>query len=82
MAFGFRKSKSFRPFRITASKSGVSMSARTAGTRITKGVAGTYITVSKGGFYYRAPIQDLLARLTRFVARVLRIGEAGGRPSV
>jgi hypothetical protein len=53
MAFGFRKSKQFGPFRVSLSKSGLSASLGAKGARITAGPRGTYVTFSKDGFYYR-----------------------------
>jgi len=49
----FRKSKKLGPFRVTVSKSGVSVSAGVKGARITKGPRGTHLTVGAGGFYCR-----------------------------
>ena len=56
MSFGFRKSFSSGPFRITLSKRGLSTSLGAGGARITSGTRGTYVTFSKGGFYYRQRI--------------------------
>ena len=56
MSFGFRKSFSSGPFRVSISKGGVSTSFGLGGARITSGPRGTYASLSKGGFYYRQRI--------------------------
>lgn len=53
MSFGFRKGFSSGPFRMTFSKTGVSMSVGAGGARLTAGPRGTHVSFSKGGFYYR-----------------------------
>lgn len=53
MSFGFRKGFNTGPFRMTFSKSGVSMSVGAGGARLTAGPRGTHVSFSKGGFYYR-----------------------------
>lgn len=53
MSFGFRKGFKSGPFRMTLSKSGVSMSVGAGGARLTAGPRGTRVSFSKGGFYYR-----------------------------
>ncbi|MBZ5672743.1 MAG: DUF4236 domain-containing protein [Acidobacteriia bacterium] len=53
MSFGFRKGFKSGPFRMTLSKSGVSMSVGAGGARLTAGPRGTHVSFSKGGFYYR-----------------------------
>jgi len=53
MSFGFRKGFKSGPFRMTFSKSGVSMSVGAGGARLTAGPRGTHVSFSKGGFYYR-----------------------------
>jgi hypothetical protein len=53
MGFGFRKSLTSGPFRITVSKLGLSMSLGTGGARVTAGPRGTHVSFSKAGFYYR-----------------------------
>jgi hypothetical protein len=53
MSFGFRKGFQSGPFRMTFSKTGVSMSVGAGGARLTAGPRGTHVSFSKGGFYYR-----------------------------
>lgn len=53
MSFGFRKAYSTGPFRMTLSKTGVSMSFGAGGARLATGPRGTHVSFSKGGFYYR-----------------------------
>jgi hypothetical protein len=53
MSFFYRKSKSFGPVRLTASKRGLSVSTGIRGARITKGPSGTHLTLSYHGFQYR-----------------------------
>jgi hypothetical protein len=53
MGFGFRKSLTSGPFRITVSKLGLSMSLGAGGARVTAGPRGTHVSFSKAGFYYR-----------------------------
>ena len=54
MSFGFRKGFISGPFRMTHSKSGVSMSVGAGAARLTTGPRGTRVSYSKGGFYYRS----------------------------
>lgn len=56
MPFYFRKSKKFGPFRITASKSGISASVGVKGARITHSRRGTHYTIGGNGLYYRGKI--------------------------
>ncbi len=56
MSFGFRKGFTSGPFRMTFSKSGVSMSVGAGGARLTAGPRGTHVSFSKGGFYYRTRV--------------------------
>ena len=56
MSFGFRKSFSSGPLRVTLSKRGLSTSFGAGGARLTSGPRGAYVTFSKGGFYYRQRI--------------------------
>lgn len=56
MGFYFRKSVKMGPLRLTASKSGVSVSAGVKGARLTSGPRGTYITVGAHGLNYRQRI--------------------------
>ncbi len=58
MSFGFRKGFTSGPFRMTFSKSGVSMSVGAGGARLTAGPRGTRVSYSKGGFYYRTRIDS------------------------
>ncbi|MGH7489827.1 MAG: DUF4236 domain-containing protein, partial [bacterium] len=58
MSFGFRKSFKSGPFRMTFSKSGVSMSVGAGGARLTTGPRGTHVSFSKGGFYYRTRLDS------------------------
>jgi hypothetical protein len=53
MSFGFRKSFTSGPFRMSFSKSGLSVSVGAGGARLTSGPRGTHVSFSKGGFYYR-----------------------------
>jgi len=62
MSFGFRKSFSSGPFRVTLSKSGLSTSFGAGGARVTSGPRGTHVSFSKGGFYYRTRIDQPLER--------------------
>ena len=56
MGFYFRKSKNFGPFRVTASKSGLSFSVGVKGFRISSGPRGRYISMGANGLYYRKRI--------------------------
>jgi hypothetical protein len=56
MGLYFRKSVKLGPLRLTASKSGVSVSAGVKGARLTSGPRGTYITVGAHGLTYRQRI--------------------------
>jgi Protein of unknown function (DUF4236) len=58
MGFRFRKSVKMGPFRVTASRSGLSISAGIKGARITAGPRGTYITIGFGGVSYRQRIDS------------------------
>lgn len=58
MSFHFRKSWSSGPFRITASKSGLSYSFGIKGARISASRRGTYVTVGSNGIYYRKKISQ------------------------
>lgn len=53
MGFYFRKSKSFGPFRINLSKSGIGLSTGIKGARLSIGPKGTYINMGRNGMYYR-----------------------------
>lgn len=53
MGFYFRKSVSFGPFRLNASKSGLGMSVGIPGFRVGSGPRGNYVQVGMGGVYYR-----------------------------
>lgn len=56
MAWYFRKSKSFGPFRLNFSKSGVGVSFGVKGARISMNRRGTYVNVGSHGIYYRQRI--------------------------
>ena len=56
MGFYFRKSKSFGPFRLNLSKSGVGVSTGVKGARLSIGPNGTYVNVGRNGIYYRKKI--------------------------
>src|SRR5207253_3150031 len=62
MAFYFRKSIGFGPFRFNLSKSGIGASFGVRGARISAGPRGTYISVGRNGFYYRQKIDSLSSR--------------------
>ncbi len=53
MGWYFRKSKSFGPFRINMSKSGIGFSTGVRGARISVGPKGTFFNGGFGGLYYR-----------------------------
>ncbi len=56
MGLYFRKSKSFGPFRINFSKSGIGVSAGVKGARVSVGPRGTYLNAGRNGLYYRKKI--------------------------
>lgn len=56
MGWSFRKSKSFGPFRLNLSKSGVGVSTGVKGARLSFGPRGTYVNLGKNGIYYRKKI--------------------------
>jgi hypothetical protein len=56
MAWSFRKSKSFGPFRVTFTNRGLSMSAGVKGARIGVNSRGTHVTLGANGIYYRQNI--------------------------
>lgn len=56
MGWYIRKSKSFGPFRLNFSKSGLGLSTGIKGARISVGPSGTYISGGKNGLYYRQKI--------------------------
>lgn len=58
MGFSFRKSVKMGPLRLTASKSGVSVSAGVKGARLTSGPRGTYVTIGAHGLRYRQRIDQ------------------------
>ena len=62
MAFYFRKSIGFGPFRLNLSKSGIGASFGVRGARISAGPRGTYISVGRNGFYYRQKIDSPSSR--------------------
>lgn len=53
MGWFFRKSKSFGPFRLNFSKSGVGFSFGVKGARLSVNSRGTYVNLGSGGIYYR-----------------------------
>lgn len=53
MGFYFRKSKSFGPFRLNLSKSGLGLSTGIKGARLSFGPRGTYVNMGSSGLYYR-----------------------------
>ena len=53
MGFSFRKSKSFGPFRLNLSKSGLGISTGVKGARIGVGPRGVTTSVGVKGVYYR-----------------------------
>ena len=53
MGFYFRKSKTFGPFRINLSKSGIGLSTGIKGARLSIGPKGTYVNMGRNGMYYR-----------------------------
>ena len=53
MAFYFRKSKAFGPFRLNLSKLGLGLSTGVNGVRLSFGPRGTYVNMGSGGLYYR-----------------------------
>lgn len=56
MGFYFRKSKSFGPFRLNFSKSGIGFSTGVKGARMSFGPKGTYVNLGSNGVYYRKKI--------------------------
>jgi hypothetical protein len=65
MAFSFRRSKSFGPFRFTLSKRGLSTSIGAKGLRLTKGPSGTHATAGAGGLRYRTRLDAPATGRTR-----------------
>jgi hypothetical protein len=59
MPLYFRKSKSFGPVRLTASKSGVTTSLGVKGARVGIGPRGTYVHVGRGGVSYRQTLASM-----------------------
>jgi hypothetical protein len=53
MGLSFRKSKSFGPFRVNLSNSGIGFSFGVKGARISTSRRGTYVTLGAGGISYR-----------------------------
>jgi len=70
MAWFFKRSVKFGPFRLNLSKSGIGVSAGIRGARVSTGPRGTYINVGSKGLYYRQKIGQSPATST-----------AGGIPS-
>lgn len=56
MGFYFRKSKSFGPFRLNFSKSGIGFSTGVKCARMSFGPKGTYVNLGSNGVYYRKKI--------------------------
>ena len=65
MGLYFRKSKSFGPFKLNFSKSGVGVSTGVKGARLSMGPNGTYVNVGKNGVYYRKKIGGSSKKNTR-----------------
>src|SRR5439155_26195232 len=90
MAFYFRKSIGFGPFRLNLSKSGIGASFGVRGARISAGPRGTYISVGRNGFYYGQRIDSPSSRrsspsggaepLTRSTRSHCRLFSARQRP--
>jgi len=53
MGWSFRKSKSFGPFRLNLSRSGLGISFGVKGARISANNNGTFVTIGANGIYYR-----------------------------
>src|SRR5689334_16321059 len=64
MAWSFRKSKSFGPFRFTFSNRGLSMSAGVKGARIRFNGRGTYVTLGANGMYYQQKLGGSVRQAT------------------
>jgi hypothetical protein len=64
MGWSFRKSKSFGPFRLNFSKSGIGLSAGIKGARISTNSRGTYVNLGMNGMYYRKRISQKSANDT------------------
>lgn len=64
MGWSFRKSKSFGPFRVNLSKSGVGFSFGVKGARISTSRRGTYVTLGAGGISYRQKLSPSSFRPT------------------
>ena len=56
MGFYIRKSKSFGPFRLNFSKSGIGVSTGVKGARVSFSPKGTYVNLGRSGLYYRQKI--------------------------
>lgn len=56
MGWSFRKSRSFGPFRINLSGSGLGFSFGVKGVRISSGKRGTYVNLGVNGIHYRQKI--------------------------
>lgn len=59
MGWSFRKSKSFGPFRLNFSKSGLGLSFGVNGARISTSHRGTFVTLGANGIYYRQHINNI-----------------------
>ena len=66
MGLFFRKSKSFGPFRLNFSKSGVGVSTGVKGARLSMGPNGTYVNVGRNGIYYRKKIGGSSAKKNNY----------------
>lgn len=64
MGFYFRKSKSFGPFRINLSKSGIGLSTGVKGARLSIGPKGTYVNMGRNGMYYRKKLGSSKQKIT------------------
>lgn len=60
MGFSFRRSIKLGPVRLNLSTRGVGVSAGVRGARVSVGPRGTYVTLGRGGFQYRAKLDNRL----------------------
>jgi hypothetical protein len=75
MAYFFRKSATFGPFRLNFSKSGIGASVGIRGARLTLSSRGTtYVTVGSHGFYYRETLSTRGERSPRHAPTPSRVG--------
>jgi hypothetical protein len=64
MGWSFRKSKSFGPFQLNFSKSGIGLSTGIKGARISTNSRGTYVNLGMNGMYYRKRISQKSSNYT------------------